>query len=76
MPHCGFVEGGEAQAKIPFAAGVASSTSVPGPEGRNRECSGNEEDRTDAEIAAHSTLVEVGEALTGRSKRRIENSLD
>jgi len=37
--------------------------------GRERKYSGGEGGRAAAETAAHDTVVEVGEALTGRSKR-------
>jgi hypothetical protein len=37
--------------------------------GRSRKYSGDEGGRAATETAAHSTVVEVGEALTGRSKR-------
>jgi hypothetical protein len=37
--------------------------------GRQRKYSGDEGGRAAAEAAAHGTVVEVGEALTGRSKR-------
>jgi hypothetical protein len=37
--------------------------------GRERKYSGDEGGRAAAETAAHGTVVEVGEALTGRSKR-------
>jgi hypothetical protein len=38
--------------------------------GRTRKYSGDEGGRAAAETAAHGTVVEVGEALTGRSKRK------
>jgi hypothetical protein len=38
--------------------------------GRDQKYSGDEGGRAAAETAAHGTVVEVGEALTGRSKRK------
>jgi len=37
--------------------------------GRKRKYSGDEGGRAAAETAAHATVVDVGEVLTGRSKR-------
>jgi hypothetical protein len=37
--------------------------------GRERKYSGDEGGRAAAETAAHGTVVELGEVLTGRSKR-------
>lgn len=38
--------------------------------GRQRKYSGDEGGRAAAETTAHSTVIEVGEALTGRAKRK------